>query len=54
MSETDFKIITRSYQMIRVGLGYKKILFGLAGTFDQFNNQMIQIENYGLFIKTNI
>ena len=54
MSETDFNIATRSYQMVRLGLGYKKIQFGLAATFDQFKDQTIHFENYGLFIRTTL
>ena len=54
MSETDFNIFTRNFQILRLGLEYKQIQFGAGATFDQFNNQTISHENYGAFIRTTI
>ncbi len=54
MYETDFDITPRNWQMIRLGLDYKKFQFGFGATFDQFADNNISYENYGLFIRTTL
>ncbi len=53
-SESNFEIFTRNIQILRLGLGFNKLDFGLAATFDQFQNQTISFQNYGMFLRTKI
>lgn len=50
MSAFDhFTTHSRSFQQPRIGLGYKKIQFGLFADFDQYGKELTSLENYGLF-----
>jgi hypothetical protein len=50
---TDFKIINRGIQQVKVGVKKRDIMFGFASNFDQFNNASKTLENYGIFLKYN-
>ncbi|MBW2936760.1 hypothetical protein KXJ69_01500 [Aureisphaera sp. CAU 1614] len=50
---TDFKMINRGIQQVKIGVKKGDIMFGLAGNLDQFNNTSKTLENYGVFIKYN-
>ena len=54
MSETNFKVAKRNFQMLRLGLGYKQYQFGLGATFDQFGSLPIKEENYGIFVRAEL
>lgn len=45
---------SRSYLMLRAGLGYKEFLFGLGANFDAYGPEKATKSNYGIFISTNI
>jgi hypothetical protein len=54
MSETDFEIMRRNFQMLRLGLGYQQFQFGIGATFDQFGNKPIAYDNIGLFARVEL
>jgi hypothetical protein len=54
MSETDFEIMRRNFQMLRLGLSYQNYQFGLGATFDQFGNKPIAYNNIGLFARVEL
>ena len=54
MQETDYKDLTRGFQSLRLGLGYKQFQFGIGTTFDQLGTQPIKYENTGVFLRAEL
>lgn len=50
---TDFKLINRGIQQVKIGVKNKATIFGFAAHLDQFNNTSRTLENYGVFLKYN-
>lgn len=51
LTETNLQIAKRNFQMLRLGVAKDGYQIGLATTFDQFGNQPITRNNYGLFFR---
>lgn len=51
LANTDFEKYNRGYQQLRLGLEKKGLQFGVAATFDQFNSNIVKLENYGVFVR---
>lgn len=49
----EFKVHSRSYQYLRVGLSKNNNQFGLALSFDEYGNIPIEKKSFGIFIRKN-
>lgn len=50
---TNFKVLDRSIQQLRVGIKKERLITGLAVNLDQFTRAKKTLENFGIFIKYN-